>query len=125
MTGPGSQVKRERHGIGLIRCHFMSAASRPVNWKETRKVSKREPLHIAVGEHMSKVRIQQNMSQMRVAKELGLHGSTVTYYESGTNAVTLAKFVRWCAVLGVQPGLTLDRVLSDIPDLLDQNRETS
>lgn len=54
----------------------------------------------AVGANIAAARIRHSMSQRELADKLGVDQSTVSYWETGTNEVTLTKLVRIADALG-------------------------
>lgn len=48
----------------------------------------------AIGANIAAARIRHGMSQRELADKLGVDQSTVSYWETGTNEVTLTKLVR-------------------------------
>lgn len=66
-----------------------------------------DPLYLVIGQHLKSVRRDRSLTQEQVAGELGVNASAITLYEQAKNRVPLAFFVRWCAVLEVDPSLLL------------------
>ena len=54
----------------------------------------------SVGANIAAARIRHGMSQRELADKLGVDQSTVSYWETGTNDVTLTKLVRIADALG-------------------------
>lgn len=48
----------------------------------------------AIGANIAAARIRHGMSQRELADKLGVDQSTVSYWETGTNEVTLTKLIR-------------------------------
>lgn len=54
----------------------------------------------AVGANIAAARIRHGMSQRELGDKLGVDQSTVSYWETGTNEVTLTKLVRIADAMG-------------------------
>lgn len=68
-----------------------------------------DPIYATIGSLLEAARVDAGMTMRQVGDALGLHVTTVYYYEVARNRIPLGVFVRWCEVLEQNPGVLLQR----------------
>ena len=63
------------------------------------------------------LRLGAGLTQDGMAEKLGVGQSYISKLERGENFVDVLLYVRWCEICGVKPGVELDRLLSNNPEL--------
>jgi len=61
------------------------------------------------------MRKQAALSQVQLAKRLGLGQSFVSKIERGEAYIELTLFIDWCQACGMKPGVALDQLLAAQP----------
>ena len=61
------------------------------------------PLYLLIGMRLENVRRNQDIPKIVLAAALGVHATTLYFYEIGVRRIPLAFFVRWCEELQVSP----------------------
>jgi transcriptional regulator with XRE-family HTH domain len=69
-------------------------------------------LYAGARAYLKGARLNRNLTQLAVARRLGVRQHTVTYYERGGTRLSLDLFTRWCEVLGLVPGEVLSAVVA-------------
>lgn len=73
-------------------------------------VREHDPMYLALGMFLRGTRLSQGGSQVAVADRLGIKASQVSGYERGRTRIPMLTFCRWCRLLDLDPGATLNRV---------------
>jgi len=71
---------------------------------------KHDPLYPALGMFLRGTRQSREITQVSVARRLGLKSAQVSSYERGETRIPVLLFCRWCHLLNLNPGDTLNRV---------------
>lgn len=72
-----------------------------------------EPVYSWLGATMTELRKAKGLTQTEVAERMGVHVTTVTYYEQGGNRVRLHALLAWCRAVGADPADVVTRVVQE------------
>lgn len=77
------------------------------------------PKYQALRAAMVAVRKAAGLTQIQIAERLQVGQSFVSKMERGDSYVDVLTFVDWCSACGVRPSEVLDRLQSDISQVID------
>ena len=75
-----------------------------------RRKEKHDPMYRALGMFLRGKRLSHEITQLSVARRLDLKASQISAYETGMTRIPILLFCRWCQLLNLDPGTTLNQV---------------
>lgn len=71
------------------------------------------PLFTTLGDYLRKERKARGLYQQnQLGRKLGLSRERISAYERGFTRIPIDLFVRWCQVMDLDPGVTLNQVVT-------------
>lgn len=77
-----------------------------------------EPFYPYLGKLLRKARESQGVTQKQLGEQLGLHHTTITCYEMGTNRIRTLEFAQLCDALMLDPNEVIGRARSESDALI-------
>lgn len=90
--------------------------------EETESTGRHHPLYAVLGKVLAEKRDRANMRIAAMSARLGVVRSAITHWEKGDHRIAMHHYVQYCRAAGVKPGVLLDRLLAQNPDLFGKKK---